>query len=108
MTIKVISGVVRGAESASTPAQNQNVQQVRNPAAQASNVHAANSVIYSDASVLCLRCSRTHAPSERIRESGQAKDLARNIAERIEREEESLEVHGKLSVADSHQHLAEQ
>ncbi|NLF25520.1 MAG: hypothetical protein GX589_07670 [Deltaproteobacteria bacterium] len=107
MAIKVISGVVRGSESTSASTQSQNARQARNPVALASNVHVTNSAIYSDASVVCLRCSRAHAPSERIRESGQARDLARNIAERIEREEESLEVHGKLSVADSHHHLAE-
>ena len=107
MTIKVVSGVARGNESVASPTKSQNVQLAQSASAQSPAVHAASNAANSDATVVCLRCSRANAPAERVRDSGQAKDLARDIAERIEREDECFEVHSRLSAADSHQHLTE-
>ena len=107
MTVKVVSGVGKGHELLTSSVHNQRVQQGYNPAVQVSNVHAANRAVQFDATVVCLRCSRTHPSTERVRDSGQAKALAQDIAERIEREDGGFEVHGKLNPTDSHRHLAE-
>ena len=105
MTVKVVSGVARGIEPGSST--ESIIKQASAPATQVSTAHGASNAVLSDASVVCLRCSRSNAPAERIVNEPEAKTVAKDVADRIEREEEGVDAH-KLDTLSSAQHLAQQ
>ena len=106
MTIKVVTGVVRGSEPLASAGQN--IQSQASAALRNSAVSVAGQSVISDATVVSLRCSRAHASAERISSEGEAKSLAKDVAERIEREgDASLEAHGGLDGARSVGSLAD-
>jgi hypothetical protein len=105
MTITVIRGVVRGPEPGSAADVNSKQKPHTNAAANPAAA-VATGALSSEASVVCVRCSRSVSAPERIKDTKEARSVAKDVAQRVGSEDEKLEAHN-LDQVNSKNHLAE-
>ena len=105
MSVRVVRGTAGETSSEPTPRNQSKNENVVNPTQLSVLSSSTTSLVNSEAVNVAVRTTRGATPSEKIKDSRQAKEVADGVADKIKDAPSALDVHDGLSSTSARAHI---